>query len=105
VRRARLYREAGADGIFVPLAPSEVIGQLAEVIDAPLNVIAGPGSPTIAELGALGVRRVSLGPHLARAVMAHVRRAATEVLGAGTYDALGEQVSSPEANALFAARD
>lgn len=105
VRRARLYIEAGADGIFVPLAPNDVIGQLVQSIDAPLNVIAGPGSPTIAELGALGVARVSLGPHIARAVMSLVRRAASEVLTAGTYDAVREQVTSPEANALFAGRE
>jgi 2-methylisocitrate lyase-like PEP mutase family enzyme len=101
VRRARLYLEAGADGVFVPLAPTADIGRLAAAIPAPLNVIAGPGSPTIAELGALGVARVSLGPHLARSVMAHVRRAATEVLERGTYESLREQFASPEANALF----
>jgi 2-methylisocitrate lyase-like PEP mutase family enzyme len=105
VRRARLYVAAGADGIFVPLAPTDVIGRLAQAIDAPLNVIAGPGSPSIAELRALGVARVSLGPGLVRSVMAHVRRVAVEVLGAGTYEALREQVPSPEANALLAPRD
>ncbi len=104
VRRARLYLDAGADGIFVPLAPTDVIARLAEAIDAPLNVIAGPGSPSITELRAMGVRRVSLGPNLARAVMAHVRRAAAEVLSAGTYGAVTEQLSSPDANALFAPR-
>ena len=104
VRRARRYIEAGADGIFIPLAPTEQIGPLAAAIDAPLNVIAGPGSPSIAQLRALGVSRVSLGPGLARSVMAHVRRVASEVLGDGTYDALREQVSSPDANALMAAR-
>jgi 2-methylisocitrate lyase-like PEP mutase family enzyme len=102
VRRAHRYLAAGADGVFVPLAPAEVIGRLAAAIGAPLNVIAGPGSPTVAELRALGVRRVSLGPHLARSVMAHVRRAAAEALGPGTYEALREQLTSPEANALFA---
>lgn len=104
VRRARLYVEAGADGIFVPLAPTAVVGRLAAAIDAPLNVIAGPGAPTIAELRALGVARVSLGPGLARSVMAHIRRVAVEALGTGTYAALAEQVASPEANALFAPR-
>ena len=104
VRRARRYLEAGADGIFVPLAPWDVVGRLAAAIDAPLNVIAGPGAPAIAELGALGVRRVSLGPNLGRSVMAHVRRAATEVLAQGTYEALREQVTSPELNGFFAAR-
>jgi 2-methylisocitrate lyase-like PEP mutase family enzyme len=104
VRRARRYLEAGADGIFVPLAPWDVVGRLAAAIDAPLNVIAGPGAPTIAELQALGVARVSLGPNLGRSVMAHIRRAATEVFEHGTYDALREQVSSAEANAMFARR-
>jgi len=105
VRRARLYLAAGANGIFVPLAPGEVIARLAEAIDAPLNVIAGPGSPSVAELQKLGVARVSLGPGLVRSVMAHIRRAASEALGAGTYGAIAEQVASPEANALLAARD
>ena len=41
---------------------------------------------------------------LARAVMAQIRRAATEVLTAGTYESLREQIPSPEANALFAGR-
>ncbi|MDF1504609.1 isocitrate lyase/phosphoenolpyruvate mutase family protein [Roseisolibacter sp. H3M3-2] len=105
VRRARLYVEAGADGIFVPGATdAELIRRLAAAVGAPLNVIGGPGVPTIPELGALGVARVSVGPGLARAVMAHVRRAAAELLGAGTYGEIGDQVPSPEANALFAAR-
>ena len=102
VRRASLYLTAGADGIFVPLAPADVIARLAKAIDAPLNVIAGPGSPSIAELREMGVARVSLGPGLARTALAHVRRVATEVLGAGTYESMREQVASPEVNALFA---
>jgi 2-methylisocitrate lyase-like PEP mutase family enzyme len=102
VRRARAYVAAGADGIFVPgVADAETIRRLAAAVGAPLNVIGGPGVPSVPELRALGVARVSVGPGLVRAVMAHIRRAATEVLGAGTYDALREQVPSPEANALF----
>jgi 2-methylisocitrate lyase-like PEP mutase family enzyme len=105
VRRARAYVEAGADGVFVPLAPdADTVRRLAAAVGAPLNVIAGPGSPPVAELRALGVARVSVGPGLARSVMAHVRRAAAELLGPGTYAALAEQVPSPEANALFAGR-
>jgi len=105
VRRARAYVEAGADGAFVPLAPDpDTVRRLAAAVGAPLNVIAGPGSPAVAELRALGVARVSVGPGLARSVMAHVRRAAAELLGPGTYAALAEQVPSPEANALFAGR-
>ena len=103
VRRAQAYIAAGADGAFVPLAPNaETIGKLTAAIDAPVNVIAGPGTPTIGELRALGVRRVSVGPGLARAVMAHIRRTTTELLTTGTYDELRDQFTSPEANALFA---
>lgn len=105
VRRARLYLAAGADGIFVPgVSDAPTIQKLAAAVGAPLNVIGGPGVPTVPELRALGVARVSVGPGLARAVMAQIRKTATEVLGAGTYASLAEQVPSPEANALFAAR-
>ena len=105
VRRAKSYTAAGADGVFVPgVADAETIRRLAAAVGAPLNVIGGPGVPSVAELRALGVARVSVGPGLARAVMAHIRRAATEVLRAGTYESLREQVPSPEANALFARR-
>ena len=105
VRRARVYTEAGADGIFVPgISDADTIRRLAAAVGAPFNVIGGPGVPGIPELRALGVARVSVGPGLARSVMAHIRRAAVELLGAGTYDELREQVPSPEANALFARR-
>ena len=105
VRRAQAYTAAGADGVFVPgVADADTIRRLAAAVGAPLNVIGGPGVPSVPELRALGVARVSVGPGLARAVMAQIRRAATEVLTAGTYEALREQIPSPEANALFAGR-
>ena len=105
VRRARAYVAAGADGVFVPgVADAETIGRLAAAVGAPLNVIGGPGVPSVPELRALGVARVSVGPGLARSVMSHIRRVATEVLGPGTYESLREQVPSPEANALFTGR-
>jgi 2-methylisocitrate lyase-like PEP mutase family enzyme len=59
--RARSYLAAGADGVFVPGATHpDVIRALAEGIEAPLNVLPVPGL-TVAELGALGVRRISTG--------------------------------------------
>jgi 2-methylisocitrate lyase-like PEP mutase family enzyme len=102
VRRAAIYIEAGADSIFVPgVSDAATIGRLAKAIGAPLNVIGGPGVPSAPELRALGVARMSVGPGLTRSVMAHIRRAATEVLGPGTYESIREQVASPDANALF----
>ena len=49
---------------------------------------AGPGSPSVGELKALGVRRVSVGTVLAQAAYAHTHRAAVELLTQGTYTAL-----------------
>ncbi|MBV9880129.1 MAG: isocitrate lyase/phosphoenolpyruvate mutase family protein [Gemmatirosa sp.] len=102
VRRAHAYVAAGADGIFVPgVADADTIGRLAAAIDAPLNVLAGPDSPDVATLAALGVARISLGGGLAEAAMALVRRAANEVLREGTYHALGGALSYAELNGLF----
>lgn len=103
VRRARAYVEAGADGVFVPgVRDPAIVRKLAAAVPAPLNVMAGPGAPTIAELQALGVARVSLGPALTRAMMAYVRRCAQEVLRDGTYTSLEGGVEYAHANRLFA---
>jgi 2-methylisocitrate lyase-like PEP mutase family enzyme len=59
--RARTYADAGADGIFVPgLAVPEDIRAITAGIGLPVNVLAHP-TLTVAELGELGVRRVSSG--------------------------------------------
>lgn len=105
VRRAKAYVAAGADGVFVPLVyNADVIARLVTAVGAPLNLIGGPGVPSIPELQRLGVARVSVGPGLARAVMSFVRRSATQLLTDGTYDTLADQLTSPEANALFVRR-
>ncbi|MFF3562170.1 isocitrate lyase/phosphoenolpyruvate mutase family protein [Streptomyces sp. NPDC002574] len=61
LRRATAYVEAGADGVFVPGAtdPGE-LRRLAAEIPVPVNVLVVPGL-SLAELGALGIRRVSTG--------------------------------------------
>ncbi|WP_035798927.1 isocitrate lyase/PEP mutase family protein [Kitasatospora mediocidica] len=99
--RAAAYAEAGADGIFVPQAPPEAIGLLASTLTLPLNVMVGPGSPTVPELAALGVARISAGAALALASFDTVRRAAAELFGTGTYDALAGTLNYPELNALL----
>jgi 2-methylisocitrate lyase-like PEP mutase family enzyme len=103
VRRAQAYVGAGADGVFVPgVADAETIRALAAAVRVPLNVMAGRGAgPTIAELQALGVARVSIGPALTLAVMAQIRRAAAEVLEQGTFTQMAGGLAYPEAHALF----
>lgn len=102
VRRANLYREAGADCIFVPgVVDAEAIAALVRAIDGPVNVMAAPGAPAISELGRLGVARVSLGSALAQAVLATTRRAARELLEHGTYGALEDGLPFGDANDMF----
>ncbi|MFF5052713.1 isocitrate lyase/phosphoenolpyruvate mutase family protein [Micromonospora sp. NPDC000663] len=102
VARATAYLAAGADGIFVPgvVAP-ETISALVEAVPAPLNVLAGPGAPTVGELARLGVARVSLGSSVAEAAYAVARRAANEALGAGTYGALADALDYGTLNSLM----
>jgi 2-methylisocitrate lyase-like PEP mutase family enzyme len=102
VQRATAFLDAGASGVFVPgISEAETIAALAAAIDAPLNVLAGPGSLPIGELARLGVARVSLGSSVAQAAYGLVRRAAREAFTQGTYSALGDVVGYGELNALL----
>jgi 2-methylisocitrate lyase-like PEP mutase family enzyme len=89
IARAGAYADAGADGIFVPgVLDLPTLRTLAAEIPLPLNVLAGPGGPSVSELAAVGVRRVSVGTALAEAAYGVADRAARELLAAGTYGAL-----------------
>ncbi len=86
IARLRSYREAGADVLFAPGAqkPDE-IRELVAAVDVPVNVLALPGTPTVAELGAMGVKRVSVGGAFAFTSLGAVAQAATELRDHGTY--------------------
>ena len=103
VERCNAYRAAGADCLFVPgVADERTIAHLVEAIDGPVNVLAVPGTPPVARLVALGVRRVSLGSGPMRATLGHLRRIARELLESGTCATMASgTVSYAEANALF----
>lgn len=100
--RAERYLEAGASGIFVPgvVAP-ETVAALAKDIDAPLNVLVGPGAPAVVELAALGVARVSLGSGVAQAAYDLVRRAAEELAASGTYTSIADSVDYGTLNKMM----
>ncbi len=84
VRRAQAYVEAGADGVFVPLALDEqVIRTLADAVNAPLNVMAFPGSPRPQVLLAAGAARVSFGQSMMLSALGLVQRMAAELQGQG----------------------
>ena len=103
IERARRYRAAGCDGIFVPaLSDPAAIRSIVAAIALPLNVMVVPRLPPVAELATLGVRRVSAGAAIAQAAYAIARRAATRFLTDGVYDAMFEATADyTELNALF----
>jgi 2-methylisocitrate lyase-like PEP mutase family enzyme len=102
--RAAAYLAAGVDGIFVPgVADPGVIAQLVAAIPAPLNIMVGPGAPTVPELAKVGVARVSLGRSVARAAYSITHRAAVEAFGAGTYTALADATNALDIDGLLRA--
>jgi 2-methylisocitrate lyase-like PEP mutase family enzyme len=105
--RIRLYREAGADGAFVPaLADLDAMGTIAGRSGLPLNVMVVPGFPAVPALAAAGVARVSVGGSLFHATLSLAQRATEELLGPGTYGSLydGSRISYRDANGLVARR-
>lgn len=103
VRRANAYREAGADCLFlIGASDAQLIANLARAVHGPINIMAGPNTPTMAELEQLGVARASLASGLMRAALGYLRRAARELLESGTYNALSEgAISGAEFRGLF----
>jgi 2-methylisocitrate lyase-like PEP mutase family enzyme len=103
VRRANLYREAGADCLFVPgVIDAGTIAALAKAIDGPLNIMAMPGAPRTSQLAQLGVARVSVGPAIAQVALRATWRAARELLDQGTYGKSEDSLPFGEANGMFA---
>lgn len=78
--RLASYEQAGADGVFVPgLSDPDGIAALTADLVVPLNILYTPGLPSLPELAALGVRRVSLGSLLYRSGLAAAVATATAI--------------------------
>ncbi|QEC47013.1 isocitrate lyase/phosphoenolpyruvate mutase family protein [Baekduia soli] len=94
--RGRAYAAAGADCVFVPgVIERETIRALVEGIPAPVSVLARPGAPSVSELEALGVARVSFGPGPMGAALAALARTASQLLqGGAPADELGYRPSA-----------
>jgi 2-methylisocitrate lyase-like PEP mutase family enzyme len=86
IARLQAYQEAGADVLFAPgLATAQDIRQVVESVDRPVSVLVVRGTPSTAELAALGVARVSVGGAFAFAALGALCEAAEELRDRGTY--------------------
>jgi 2-methylisocitrate lyase-like PEP mutase family enzyme len=86
ITRLQAYEAAGADVLFAPRVhhPDE-LRQVLDAVSIPVSVLALPDCPTVAELGELGVSRISVGGAWAVAAYGAIVNAATELREQGTY--------------------
>jgi 2-methylisocitrate lyase-like PEP mutase family enzyme len=105
IRRLQAYQEAGADVLYAPgLTSKDDIAAVVRSVDRPVNVLMGlqGAQLTLAELSALGVKRVSVGSALSRAALGAFLRAAREMKEHGTFSFAQQAVSYRDVSAMFA---
>lgn len=102
LRRAEAYEKSGADCLFVPgLVDIPVLRELVARSALPVNVMAGPGAPSISDLSGAGVRRVSVGTTIAQAAYTVAQTATAELLQKGTYSSLESALGFAAIDSLF----
>jgi len=104
VRRLRAYSAAGADCLFATglRTREQIAAVVAAVAPKPVNVlVGGPIGLTVADVAALGVRRISTGGALARAAWGGFVRAAKQLADEGRFDALADAAPGAELNGFF----
>ena len=98
IERLRAYQAAGADVLYAPgLTDAADIRAVVTAVSKPVNVLARPGVPPVAELAALGVSRVSVGGAFAFAALAGALAAAQELRERGTYNFAADAASGSRA--------
>ncbi len=87
IARLQAYQEAGADVLYAPALQSlDDIRTVVRAVDLPVNVLAIPGVAPVAELAAVGVKRISVGGGFNRVALGATVDAAREFLERGTYE-------------------
>lgn len=105
ITRLCAFRDAGAEVLYGPgLATIDDIRRVVDAVGSPINVLALPSTPSVPELTAIGVRRVSTGGGLTWAAYGGLVAAATELRDHGTSDYLGSAVSRTIRDAAFYTR-
>lgn len=104
IKRLQAYQEAGADVLYAPaLASKEDIAAVISSVDRPVNVLMGlrGAQLTLAELSAMGARRISVGSTLQRAALGAFFRAAEEMRQQGTFTFAKDAANPKEITAIF----
>jgi len=103
VRRLRAYAEAGADCLYAPgiRGRSDIVAIVEAVAPKPVNVLVGSDFTTVADLAALGVRRISVGGALARTAWTGFLAAAREIADRGMFTRLADAVPFDTIDGFF----
>jgi 2-methylisocitrate lyase-like PEP mutase family enzyme len=105
IRRLQAFEAVGADALFAPgLTRAEDIRTVCSSVTGPVNVVMGLKSAafSVAELAALGVRRISVGSALSRAALGAFVRAAQEMKERGTFAFAEAAIPYAEVSELMA---
>jgi 2-methylisocitrate lyase-like PEP mutase family enzyme len=102
IERGRAYLAAGADCVYpITLRDPATIGRLVKALAAPININVRAGSPSVAELEALGVARASTASQVALMAMSVTRQIADELRATGRFDKLAPALTQADAKRLF----
>lgn len=105
IRRLHAFQAAGADLLYLPVPPGrDELAQVLAAVTAPVNALAaGPlRGLSVAEMAAMGVRRISTGSQIARVAHGAVRGALAAMLGEGSFAPLMAAASGNDIDALLA---
>ena len=104
IARLQAYQQAGADVLYAPgLTTKEDMSAVVRSVDRPVNVIMGLQGVqlSLADLSAIGVKRISVGSALSRAALGAFLRASREMLEHGTFGFASEAVAYRDISAMF----
>jgi 2-methylisocitrate lyase-like PEP mutase family enzyme len=103
ITRGKVYAGAGADGLFLPgIVQTRDIAAVVDGVALPLNAMAWPGLADAAELGKLGVRRLSAGSGISQVLWAKAATLARDFLEGGRSEPLSEaSMPYPQLQELF----
>jgi 2-methylisocitrate lyase-like PEP mutase family enzyme len=103
VARGRAYLAAGADCFYpITLRDPATIGRLVQALKAPININVRAGFPSVAELEALGVARITTATQITLMALATTRQIAREIKATGRFDAIDPAIAHPEMQQLMA---
>jgi 2-methylisocitrate lyase-like PEP mutase family enzyme len=104
IKRLQAYQAAGADVLYAPgVVSKDEIATIVKSVDRPVNVVMGLQGVqlSMAELSAIGVKRISVGSALARAALGAFLRAAREMQESGTFTFAEQAVGYRDINTML----